>query len=189
MKKITPFISLVLLLISTNIFAQSQEEMQKWTDYMTPGQMHQMVAKSDGTWNEEITMWQAPGAPPQKMTTSCENKMILGGRYQEAKHTGSFNGMPFEGYSLLGYDNIKKVFQSTWIDNMGTGTMHMEGTYDPATKMVTLTGKMLDPMSGKEGDVKQTWKFVDDNNQLVEMYNMQDGKEVKTMEIKLTRKA
>jgi hypothetical protein len=189
MKKITPFISLVLFFINSNIFAQSQEEMQKWTAYMTPGEMHQMLAKTNGTWNEELTMYSAPDAPPQKMTASCENKMIMGGRYQEARHTGNFNGMPFEGYSILGYDNIKKVFQSTWIDNMGTGITYMEGMYDPATKAVTLKGKMIDPMSGKEGEVKQTWKFVDDNNQLVEMYNVQDGKETKTMEIKLTRKA
>lgn len=27
--------------------------------------------------------------------------------------------MPFEGISTLGYDNAKKTFFSTWIDNMG----------------------------------------------------------------------
>src|SRR5439155_15195063 len=103
MKKTTPFISLVLLFICTNIFAQSQEQMQKFMDYMTPGAMHQMLAKSDGSWNEEITMWETPDAPPQKMTASVENKMILGGRYQESVSTGSFNNMPFEGHSLVGY--------------------------------------------------------------------------------------
>jgi hypothetical protein len=35
--------------------------------------------------------------------------------------------MPFEGISTLGYDNAKKTFFSTWIDNMGTGMMVMEG--------------------------------------------------------------
>jgi hypothetical protein len=190
MKKLTPIFSFLLLIVFvTNTFAQSQEDMQKWMAYMTPGDMHQMIAKSDGSWNEELTMYSAPDAPPQKMTATCENKMIMGGRYQEAKHSGNFNNMPFEGYSLLGYDNIKKVFQSTWIDNMGTGVTRMEGTYDPATKMVTLTGKMMDPMKGTEEDVKQTWQFVDDNTQLVEMYSIKDGQEVKTMEIKLTRKS
>jgi len=190
MKKLTPLISLVLLMIfSANTFAQSQEDMQKWMAYTTPGAMHQMLAKATGSWNEELTMWETPGAPPQKMTSSCEMKMIMGGRYQEEKHTGNFNNMPFEGYSIIGYDNNKKVFQSMWIDNMGTGISHMEGTYDPATKMVTLTGKMMDAMTGKEEDVKQTWKFIDDNTQMVEMYNVTDGKEFKTMEIKLTRKA
>jgi len=189
MKKITPFISLVLLLIGSNTFAQqSQEQMQKWMDYMTPGPMQQMLAKADGSWNEEITMWEAPNSTPQKMTASCENKMILGGRYQSSTSTGSFNNMPFEGHSLVGYDNIKKVFQSTWIDNMGTGITKLEGPYDPATKTVTFSGKMVDPMGGKEVDMKQTMKFIDDNTQLMEMYIIQDGKEFKNMEIKFTRK-
>ena len=189
MKKLTPMLSLMLLIISINTFAQSQEEMQKWTAYMTPGDMHQMLAKTDGTWNEDVTMWSDPNAAPMKMTATCENKMILGGRYQESRHTGYFNNMPFEGYNLIGYDNIKKVFQSTWIDNMGTGTIHMEGPYDPATKTVTLTGKEIEPMSGQEIEVKQTVQFVDDNNELVQMFSTRDGKEVKTMEIKLTRKS
>lgn len=190
MKKITPLISFVLLMIfSANTFAQSQEEMQKWMAYMTPGAMHQMLAKSNGTWNEEMTMYSTPSAPPQKLMATCEYKMIMGGRYLEANHTGTFNNMPFQGNNIIGYDNNKKVFQSMWIDNMGTGITYMEGTYDSATKMVTLTGKMMDAMSGKEEDVKQTWKFVDDNTLMVEMYKVTDGKEFKMMEIKLTRKS
>ena len=70
--------------------------------------VHKEMAKWDGEWNEEIHMWMAPGAPPQKMQATCVNKMILGGRYQESKHTGNFMGMPFEGISTTGYDNAEK---------------------------------------------------------------------------------
>ena len=156
---------------------------------MTPGDMHKMLAKSNGTWNEDMTMYSTPDAPPQKMTATCENKMIMDGRYLEARHTGTFNNMPFQGYNIIGYDNIKKVFESTWIDNMGTGTIYMEGPYDPSTKTVTLTGKEIEPMSGQEIDIKQTVQFIDDNTQLIEMFANHDGKQVKTMEIKLTRKS
>jgi hypothetical protein len=52
--------------------------------------------------------YMAPDTPSQKNTATCVNKMILGGRYQSSTHTGSFNGMPFEGISTLGYDNAKK---------------------------------------------------------------------------------
>jgi hypothetical protein len=162
--------------------------MKAWTDYMTPGKYHEMFAKDDGTWNEEITMWMDPSAPPTKNTATAENTMILGGRYQQSKHTGSFNGMPFEGISILGYDNAKKVFVSSWIDNMGTGIMNMEGTWDDTTKSVNFKGKAVDPMTGKEVMVRQVFKPIDDNNQLMTMYDTKNGQEVKTMEIKLTRK-
>ena len=43
-------------------------------------------------------------------------------------------GMPFQGMSTMAYDNGKKTFMSTWIDNMGTGILETEGTYDAGTK-------------------------------------------------------
>ncbi|MDB5246227.1 MAG: hypothetical protein JWQ40_621 [Segetibacter sp.] len=44
--------------------------------------------------------------------------MIIGGRYQESLHPGTFSVMPLEGKSIVGYDNAKKVFVSSWIENM-----------------------------------------------------------------------
>ena len=64
-------------------------------------------------------------------------------------HSGNMTGMPFEGMSLMGYDNAKKIFTNTWVDNFGTGTITMEGTWDDKTKSITLKGKGIDPMSGK----------------------------------------
>jgi len=162
--------------------------MKAWQDYMTPGQIHAMLAKSNGTWKEEVTMWMAPGAPPSKSTSTAVNRMVLGGRYQESHHKGSFNGMPFEGISMVGYDNAKKVFQSSWVDNMGTGIMNMEGTWDSTTKTINFKGRVLDPGTGKDMDVRETFTLVNDNTQRIEMFSNQGGKEAKTMEILLTRK-
>jgi hypothetical protein len=177
-----------LMIVCLQATAQTQEEMKKWMDYSTPSDVHKMIAKSDGDWDEDLTFLMAPGAPEQKMKSSCTNKMIMGGRYQESTHKGDFNGMPFEGRGTLAYDNLTKKLITTWIDNMGTGLMYMEGTWDDATKSVTFTGKMVEPMAGKEINVKQEWKMVDDNTQEVDMYQEKDGKEFKTMHIKLTRK-
>jgi hypothetical protein len=168
--------------------AQNQEEMKKWMDYMTPSEVHKMMAQADGEWNMEIQMWMDPNAQAQTMKASCVNKMIMGGRYQESLNTGSFNGMPFEGRSLTGWDNARKIFVSTWIDNMGTGITYMEGPWDDAGKSINLKGKMTDPMTGHVIDIRQVMKFVDDNTQIMEQYGMKDGKEYKSMEIKFTRK-
>ncbi len=167
----------------------TQDEMMKaWQAYMTPGDAHKMIAKSDGQWKAEVTVWMAPGAPPEKSTATATNKMILGGRYQQSTHKGMFNGMPFEGISTFGYDNAKKVYVSSWIDNMGTGMMNMEGTWDDATKTVNMKGKSVDPGTGKDIDVREAFKIINDNTQLLEMYMTgADGAEFKTMEIKFTR--
>ncbi len=188
-----------MLFLSCSLFAQDKVKMdvarpeptkeeKAWMEYMSPGPMHQMLIKSNGDWNQEITFWMAPGAPETKTVAKCFNSMILGDRYQVSTSTGEMMGMPFEGKSTVGYDNSKKVFQSTWIDNMGTGIMYMEGPYDAATKTVSMKGEMVDPMSGKMERARQTMKFIDDNNQLMEMYVTKDGKEFKNMVIKFTRR-
>jgi len=163
--------------------------MKNWQDYMTPGAMQAMIAKYDGTFTEEITMWMMPGMPAEKSTSTTVNKMIFGGRYQESRVTGNFNGMPFEGFSLLAFDNLRKVFQSTWIDNMGSGIMTLEGPWDPKTKTITLRGKMTDPMMGKEVEIKQVITLINDNEQKIEMFTNAYGKEHRSMEMLVKRKS
>jgi Protein of unknown function (DUF1579) len=189
MKQITFTICFIALTaIFTVTKAQTPDEMKKWMDYMTPSDVHKMMAASDGEWNMEIQMWMEPNAPSQSMKASCVNKMILGGRYQESINTGSFNGMPFEGHSLTGWDNARKIIFSTWIDNMGTGILYMEGSWNEATKTIEMKGKMTDPMTGQVTDEREVMKFIDNNTQIMQQYGMKDGKEYKTMEIKFTRK-
>jgi hypothetical protein len=188
MKKLVIMASAVLLIINTfTASAQTQDQMKAWTDYMTPGEVHKMIAKWDGKWKEDVTFWMQPGAPPTKSSATVVNKMVMGGRYQQSTHTGTMMGQPFEGQGTLAWDNARKMLISTWIDNMGTGVMYMEGTWDNASKSATLKGKSIDPTTGKEMDIKQTFTVVDDNTQKMEMFMNQDGKEFKNMEIMLTR--
>jgi len=189
MKKTTLTIcTFIILGCFTTLNAQTEAEMKAWTDYMTPGDIHKMIAKSDGDSNADLTMWMAPGAPATKTTGTCTNSMILGGRYQQSKYAANINGMPFEGVSTLAYDNALKKFINTWIDNMGTGITILEGTWDDATKSLATKGKTIDPITGKEISMREVFKIVDDNTQVLEIYNTAAGKEYKSMEIKLTRK-
>ncbi len=165
-----------------------EEEQKAWMAYMTPGDVHKMLEKSNGTWTGEGQMWMHPDSPAIKMSGTAVNKMILGGRYQESVHTGTMMGMPFEGRSTVGYDNAKKVFMSSWIDNMGTGVMNMVGTWDEATKTINFTGKMVDPGTGKDLDMRETWQIIDDNTQKMEMFCTKNGKEMKSMEMTMKRK-
>jgi hypothetical protein len=183
-------IFLITILFSASSFlpAQDEQEMKAWQEYMTPGTPHQMLASADGEWEAEVSMWMDSTAPPTKSTGTAVNKMILGGRYQYSTFTGNMMGMPFEGISILAYDNAKKVYINTWIDNMGTGLMVMEGTWDEAAKTINFKGKMVDPMTGKDEDVREVFKLVDDKTQFMEMYGTKDGKEMKWMEVTYRKK-
>jgi hypothetical protein len=172
----------------SSTYAQSGDDMKAMMAYATPGDIHKMMAKSAGGWTCAVTMWTAPGAQPMNSTTEAKNEMILGGRYLQQTNTGSFMGQPFTGVSTTGYDNAKKLFVNTWIDNMGTGIMYLTGTWDASSNSVIFTGNMVDPSSGKDVAVKETLKFVDDNHEEMAMYMMAGGQEFKSMEIKMVRK-
>jgi hypothetical protein len=183
--------SFVLLSIATcfyfPVMAQTAEEQKAWMDYMTPGAIHKMLAKSTGEWKEEVTTWMKQDAPPMKSSATAKNEMIMGGRYLQTTHKGSFAGMPFEGVGIIAYDNAAKKFITTWIDNFGTGLMTLEGKWDNKNQSIEFKGKAIDPITGKDMDVREVFKLIDDNNQVVEMYTNQNGKEYKSMEIKFTR--
>jgi hypothetical protein len=165
--------------------------MQNMMAYGTPGPMHQKLASWNGTWSGETTMWEYEGAAPQKSTGTAVNAMIMGGKYQQSKHSGNMMGMPFEGMSITGYDNATKEFVASWIDTWSTGIMYMTGTWDEASKTLTYTGTCPDiNRPGKVCHMKEVFHVVDDNTQHMEMYgpDPKTGKEYKMFEIHMTRK-
>jgi hypothetical protein len=97
-------------------------------------------------------------------------------------------GMPMNGINIIGFDNGKKIFQSYWIDNMGTGMMMAEGPWDESTKTITMKGKMYDPISNMDLDVREMYKIVDANHRVLELYVTQNGQEMKNLEAKYERK-
>jgi hypothetical protein len=167
----------------------SATAMKSMMEAGTPGKEQAMLAKDNGTWKAEVTMWESPEAAPMKSTGSLTNKMIMGGRYQLTTFKGDMMGMPFEGTSTTGYDNARKVWVSSWVDNMSTGIMNMEGTWDEATQTATYTGKMLCPANGKMCEMKQVMKKIDDKTEIMEMYgpDMKTGKQYKNMEMKMIK--
>jgi hypothetical protein len=191
MKKLHNFICLAAIcLIATNAKSQDakqQEMMKAWMDYSTPGQAHKMMAQSSGDWKAEVTQYMDPSQPPMKSTAAVHNEMIMGGRYLSTHYTGNTMGMPFDGLGTIGFDNGTKKYVSTWIDNMGTGVIYMEGVISADGKTLEFKGQGYDPSQQKVVSQRQVIHFNSDNDQTMEFYKDMNGKEVKVMEIHLTK--
>lgn len=158
-----------------------------WESFMTPGEMHKWMAGYTGTWEAEVTSYM-PGAEPTKSKATEVVKMLMNGLYQEGNLSGTMMGMPFTGKSIMAYDNAKKQFALTWIDNLGSGILIMTGQYDAATKTMNLNGTQTDPVTGKDSKVRQEQKFIDNDNYVLTMYgDGPDGKEAKFMEATFKR--
>ncbi len=163
--------------------------MAAWEAYAKPGKIHEILANDNGSWTEEMVIYSKPNDPnPMKASLTSESKMVLGGRYQQTSHKGSVMGMPFEGTGFVGYDNASKKIVSIWMDNMGTGIMHLSGEYDGSSTM-TLKGEVIDPLTGKAKSVRETFTIIDDNTRKLEMFDTAEtGKEYMSMEIFMKRK-
>ena len=190
LKQILTFLIILSLFLAPNMFSQDEDmaaQQQAWMEYMTPGPMHEMMAKTAGDWKTTIKYWMDSSGDPMVSEGTSKSEMILGGRYLKETSNSTVMGMPMEGISIIGYDNSTKEFTSVWIDNMGTGTTVAKGTYDEETKTITLYGSMVDPMTGKDTKYREVINIVDDNHHVFEMYVDQDGQEVKNMEVEYAR--
>jgi hypothetical protein len=179
--------------------APSEAEMMKqMMELSKMNENHKLLSSLDGNWTYTIKMWMNPdpNAKPQESKGTATRKSVMGGRYVMMDVSGKFQ-MPgedgkmkeaqFKGMGLEGYDNVKKKFVGSWIDNMGTGIMFSEGDYDAATKTFTYTSEM-EPMPGMKSQVREVLKMTDTNHMMLEWYENQGGQEKKTMEIAYTRK-
>ncbi len=176
----------------------SQDEMMKQMMEMSKlNDNHKLLAETTGTWSYTVKMWMNPdpNAKPQESKGTGVRKMTLDGHYLTGDYIGKMmmpgaNGkmqsVTFHGMAVEGYDNAKKKFVASWIDNMGTGIENSEGTYDPATKSWTYTSEM-EPMPGMKTQVREVIKMTDKNHMDLEWYETTGGQEKKTMEINYTR--
>ena len=111
----------------------SEADMKKMMEQMMelgkPGENHKLLAGMAGNWTYTVKMWMDPTAKSQESKGTATRKAIMDGRFFVAEHSGKFQmpgadgkmkEMNFKGMAIEGYDNVKKKFVVSWIDNMGT---------------------------------------------------------------------
>jgi hypothetical protein len=180
---------------TTTASPNEAEMMKQMMELAKLNDNHKLLADFAGSWSTSVKMME-PGKEPTVSKGSVTYKSIMNGRYVIGDHTGSMK-MPgadgkmkdftFKGMSTDGYDNVKQKFTSSWMDNMGTGILMFEGTYDPATKTFTYTGEM-EVVPGMKTPVRSVVKVTDKNHRTFEWYENRGGQEMKTLEIDYTRK-
>jgi hypothetical protein len=68
-----------------------------------PGAPHKLLASMAGSWNTKLRSWPEPKKPPMESTGTCEQKIVLGGRFLQQEFTGDMMGNPFTGIGFTGY--------------------------------------------------------------------------------------
>ncbi len=147
------------------------------------GPEHEKLKESVGTWEATVKSM----GNESKGTLQC--KMGLNGIWMLEHFKSDFGGMPFEGHGATTYDPAKKKYVNVWIDSMVTSPMISEGTYDKASKTMTLVGNMPTP-DGKSMKVTMTTVSKDADTKLFTLKGAgPDGTEMEMLQITYKRQA
>lgn len=178
--------------------APAEDDFQRMLDLSHPGPNHKLLAALVGRW--DFVGKQAVNSPePFTIRGSIERKAVYDGRFYIAETSsaediplpmadGSMKPGKYHDMEVEGYDNAKKKFvASTFGNHVGSGITNYEGTYDPATKTITLTAEE-ELLPGQKNRRIERIKFVDADHYQVAWYIVDGGKEQKVTEVDCTRK-
>lgn len=93
-----------------------------------------VFAKDEGTWDAEMEITPAPGAPPMHQKGVSTNRRIGGGRWLLVDFVAETG---FEGHGVYGWDASTGRYTGAWVDSMQTAISRADGTWDDATKTMT----------------------------------------------------
>jgi hypothetical protein len=168
----------------------TQADMQACMAAITPGKMHEHLAKSVGTWKGSNTMWMYPGAQPVKTQCTSVVTSMMDGRFVRIEMTGEMPGMgPFNGFGINGYDNAAGKFVSMWIDNCTTSILNGTGEMSADGKTLTWTYTYTCPLTKKPTKMRQIETMTGPGSMLLEAHatDPKSGKEYKMIEIEFAR--
>jgi hypothetical protein len=194
------------VLLSSSVMSQEQgpggpspEQMQKmmaaWQKAATPGEHHAKLEHFIGEWDLETKFWMAgPDGPASTSKGSAKYEWILGKRFvQETMRARTEMApgqvMEIEGLGITGYDNMRNMYTSIWMDNTNTHLLDFVGSMSPDGKKLTFYGDMDEPGLDVYGrTIKSTIRVVDKNTHVFALYDLHAGDDYKVMEITYKRK-
>lgn len=156
---------------------------KQFKEFATPGKEHKQFRRLVGRWNADVKTYHEGKLEESKGTSTF--RLLLGGRYLQQNYKGEIAGQKFEGIGITGFDKSQNKYVGTWIDSMGTGMMHTEGSYDAKTNTMTEIGTATSPIGPMK--FKMVSRFTDNDKLLFTMYMVMGDKENKIMEITYTR--
>lgn len=196
-KSIVVIASLALVASASMLFAAAllqQDHSTTTHDSMQanhmPGKGQKFLAQHCGNWTWSSTAKMSPGGESKTYTGEMKSNMSFDGRYMFESFEGDRNQGPhrFEALNITGYDNKRKVFVSSWLDNTMTGIFTAQGVPNDDWTEINWVQDRTNQMTGKIDKLRVVETFHGpDKFSIVEYWPGSDGKEFKAVEIQFSR--
>lgn len=124
---------------------------------------HDLLKRFVGSWVSESECSTGPDSEPMNNQGEVTSRM-LGERWVINEMTIQAGGTEVVGVQTIGYDPAKDKYVGTWVDSMQNHLWVYEGSYDEATKTLTLEAMGPNLMAG--GGLipfRDTYRFVSDD--------------------------
>ncbi len=128
-----------------------------------------LLKRDEGVWNATVQMIPEPGADPEVSNGVETNLLATGGRWLINDFKGRLNDQAFQGHGMLGYDPARKKFVRAWVDTTQSTLWTAIGTYDLATRTLTMWMETPDP-SGQPLRFRTTTTWKDNDTKVYTMY-------------------
>ena len=164
------------LIVGATLIAQDHDMMPR------PAPEHAHLKLRAGTWDGDVRIKMGPQEITQKDTMTYA---MLGDFWVIGDYEGHYMGMPFKGHELSGWDPETRQYVSYWVDSGSAEVSVTHGTWDDASKTMTMSGQGKDMMTGKP--VTMVKKIREDGPDKMVMTMGNEGAEP-MMEITYTRR-
>lgn len=149
---------------------------------------HQRLGALIGNWKAATRAWRGPGAPAEEGKGTMSNFWMLDGRFVGQEYESRRQRPRHQGLGALGYDNIRKVYTSVWLDTTSTSIYSATGSCDASGKVFTLDGVNQDPVTGKPVRWRSITRMINRKEYTFELFKqIPAGKMFRTLEITYTR--
>ena len=170
-----------------NLGGQDKAQMmRKAEEAGRPGPEHKALEMLVGDWKAEVKCWMEPDGAPQVSQATAKVSWTMNGRFLQEDFSGEMMGKPFQGRTVIGFDNVKRIYQSVWVSDMQTSMFVTEGFGENDT--ITLEGTSSCGATGQtDMPMKVVLRTISPDKRTFEMFDTSRGSDVRTMEITYTR--
>lgn len=155
---------------------------------MTPGEGQKRLEAMIGTFDVAIRTWVDPSKPPIESSATSVSVWVLGKRYVQMMLAGKLVGEAFSGIGYIGFDNVTKLYEATWMDTGSTGMTWYKGGFDASGKSATMKASVPDTLTGQPTPLELRLKISDDGSHVSELWGKGLGSKMfKMMELRYTR--